>query len=53
MVFFFLLVGCEIKREILAGELADIRAAALPIVAAAGGMLLTAHGMTRSLSPNG
>lgn len=42
MVFFFLLVGCEIKREILVGDLADIRAAALPIVAAAGGMLLPA-----------
>jgi NhaA family Na+:H+ antiporter len=42
MVFFFLLVGCEIKREIIAGELADIRAASLPIIAAAGGMLLPA-----------
>lgn len=42
MVFFFLLVGCEIKREILVGDLADIRMAALPIVAAAGGMILPA-----------
>ncbi|MCE5265536.1 MAG: Na+/H+ antiporter NhaA [Deltaproteobacteria bacterium] len=42
MVFFFLLVGCEIKREILVGDLADIRAAVLPIVAATGGMLMPA-----------
>jgi NhaA family Na+:H+ antiporter len=42
MVFFFLLVGCEIKREIIVGDLADIRSATLPIVAAAGGMILPA-----------
>jgi NhaA family Na+:H+ antiporter len=39
MALFFLLVGLEIKREILAGELASARKAAMPIVAAAGGML--------------
>lgn len=38
MAFFFLLVGVEIKREILVGELASFRKAALPIVAAIGGM---------------
>jgi NhaA family Na+:H+ antiporter len=38
MALFFLLVGVEIKREILVGELASIRKAALPIVAAIGGM---------------
>lgn len=38
MALFFLLVGIEIKREIVAGELSDPRRAALPIVAAIGGM---------------
>lgn len=38
MALFFLLVGVEIKREILVGELASVRKAALPIVAAIGGM---------------
>lgn len=42
MVVFFLLVGLEIKREILVGELASPRQAALPIVAALGGMLVPA-----------
>jgi NhaA family Na+:H+ antiporter len=38
MAFFFLLVGLEIKREVLAGELASARQAALPIAGALGGM---------------
>jgi len=42
MAAFFLLVGLEIKREMLVGELASIRQAALPIAAALGGMLLPA-----------
>ena len=42
MVFFFLLVGLEIKREILVGELASIRRASLPIAAAVGGMVAPA-----------
>src|SRR5229473_161491 len=42
MAIFFLLVGLEIKREALAGELASPRQAALPIVAAVGGMLVPA-----------
>ena len=40
MAIFFLLVGLEIKREILKGELSDIRSASLPIVAAIGGMIV-------------
>ncbi len=42
MVFFFLVVGLEIKREIVKGELASFRQAALPIMAALGGMILPA-----------
>lgn len=42
MAIFFLLVGLEIKREVVAGELASARAAALPIAAAVGGMALPA-----------
>lgn len=42
MVVFFFLVGLEIKRELLVGELASFRAAALPIAAAAGGMIAPA-----------
>jgi NhaA family Na+:H+ antiporter len=42
MALFFFVVGLEIKREILIGELASIRKAVLPVSAAAGGMLLPA-----------
>ena len=42
MAVFFLLVGLEIKREVLAGELASRKRAALPIAAALGGMLVPA-----------
>ena len=42
MALFFLLVGLEIKREMLAGELASPQRAALPIAAAAGGMIVPA-----------
>jgi NhaA family Na+:H+ antiporter len=42
MAIFFLLVGLEIKRELLVGELASVRRATLPIVAALGGALLPA-----------
>lgn len=42
MAVFFLLVGLEIKREMLSGELASPRRAALPIAAALGGMLVPA-----------
>ena len=42
MVVFFFLVGLEIKREILVGELASVKAAALPIAGAIGGMVVPA-----------
>ncbi len=42
MGIFFFLVGLEIKREVLAGELSTLRKAALPGVAAVGGMLVPA-----------
>lgn len=42
MAVFFFVVGLEIKRELLAGELASARKAALPIAAALGGMLIPA-----------
>lgn len=42
MAVFFLLVGLEIKREMLAGELASFQKAALPAAAAIGGMLVPA-----------
>src|SRR3984957_7726163 len=42
MAIFFFLVGMEIKHEIVHGELADPRRAALPIFAALGGMIVPA-----------
>jgi NhaA family Na+:H+ antiporter len=42
MAVFFFLVGLEIKREILAGELKSLRRAGLPMLAALGGMLAPA-----------
>ena len=42
MTLFFLLVSLEIKRELVFGELRDPKAAALPIVAALGGMVVPA-----------
>ena len=42
MAAFFLLVGLEIKRELLVGELASVRQATLPIAAAIGGMVVPA-----------
>jgi NhaA family Na+:H+ antiporter len=42
MALFFFMVGLEIKREVLAGELSTIKKASLPIAAALGGMLIPA-----------
>jgi NhaA family Na+:H+ antiporter len=42
MTIFFFVVGLEIKRELIAGELRDPRKAALPVAAALGGMLVPA-----------
>jgi NhaA family Na+:H+ antiporter len=42
MGVFFFVVGLEIKRELLAGELSTLRKAALPIAAAVGGMVVPA-----------
>lgn len=42
MAIFFLLVGLEIKRELLEGELATFKKASLPIFAAIGGMVVPA-----------
>ncbi len=42
MAIFFFVVGLEIKREVLAGELASLRKAALPIAGAIGGMVFPA-----------
>lgn len=42
MAVFFLVVGLEIKREILVGELSSVKQAALPIFAAVGGMVIPA-----------
>ena len=42
MAIFFFVVGLEIKREVLAGELASPRRAALPAIAALGGVLVPA-----------
>jgi Na+:H+ antiporter, NhaA family len=42
MTVFFLLVGLEIKRELVHGDLRDVRSVALPIIAALGGMVVPA-----------
>ena len=42
MAIFFFVVGLEIKRELLAGELSSFKKASLPVAAALGGMLFPA-----------
>jgi NhaA family Na+:H+ antiporter len=52
MAIFFFVVGLEIKREILVGELSSLRKSALPIAGALGGVLLPA-GIYASLNAGG
>jgi NhaA family Na+:H+ antiporter len=52
MTVFFLVVGLEIKREMVEGALADWQRASLPIVAAIGGMVVPA-GIYLALNPGG
>jgi len=42
MAIFFFVIGLEVKREVVLGELRDLRAAALPLAAAVGGMVAPA-----------
>jgi NhaA family Na+:H+ antiporter len=42
MTVFFFVVGLEVKRELVVGELTDRKAAALPVLAAVGGMIVPA-----------
>jgi NhaA family Na+:H+ antiporter len=42
MAIFFFVIGLEIKREILVGEISNPRKAALPVIAAFGGMMVPA-----------
>ena len=42
MALFFLMIGLELKREIVEGQLSDLRQASLPAAAAVGGMLVPA-----------
>jgi NhaA family Na+:H+ antiporter len=42
LALFFFVAGLELKRELVVGELADRRAAVLPVVAALGGMIVPA-----------
>jgi NhaA family Na+:H+ antiporter len=42
MAIFFFVVGLEIKREVMAGELSTIKDVVLPLTAAIGGMLVPA-----------
>ncbi|WP_066893396.1 Na+/H+ antiporter NhaA [Clostridium nigeriense] len=42
MAIFFLVVGCEIKMEVIRGHLSDIKRASFPIIAAIGGVIVPA-----------
>ena len=52
MAIFFFVVGLEIKSELVAGELRDPRAAAIPVIAALGGMVVPA-GLFLALNAGG
>jgi len=55
MAVFFFLVGLEIKRELLVGELSSVKRAALPAIAALGGMAAPAliYSLVNSSDPIG
>ena len=55
MVIFFFVVGLEIKRELVQGELAGVRRAALPAAIALGGMIVPAgiYAAINATSPGG
>lgn len=42
MAIFFLVIGCEIKRELVVGELSSVRRALFPVIGAIGGMAVPA-----------
>ena len=42
MAIFFLVVGCEIKMEVIRGHLSDIKRASFPVIAAIGGVTIPA-----------
>jgi NhaA family Na+:H+ antiporter len=42
LAFFFLVVGLELKRELVVGELREVKQAMLPVIAAVGGILVPA-----------
>ncbi len=52
MAIFFFVIGLELKREILVGELADAKQAMLPIIAAIGGMVVPVI-IYMSINPEG
>ncbi len=52
MVFFFFVVGLEVKRELVLGELADRQRAVVPVAAALAGLLVPA-GIFLALNPTG
>lgn len=52
MALFFLLVGLELKRELSSGELSSLKDAALPVIAAAGGMIVPAA-IYHAINPGG
>ena len=53
MAIFFFVVGLEIKRELVLGELRDPKSASLPIIAAVGGMVMPALIYLAIVGPSG